>query len=205
MTATIEVFRNYNTWCVAETRPDRVVTVAKTASPAAMTQHSDASSDRSEVSVTPPPPVSKVLEFASHGFLDLEHRNVLAAPLAALHSMTEMRVQDQLHRPHHQQEKSDADVLLERTSLHVERSGLTSRSPGNSSQGANPHGIDHILSRPTQVLIFFYQKSYIENSNVLHHKITCKSLDNTFTKYIYVQISLTRRHKINFIQNLLKF
>lgn len=136
-----------------ETRPDRVVTAAKTASPAAMTQHSDASSDRSEVSVTPPPPVSKVLEFASHGLFDLEHRNVLAAPLAALHSMTEMRVQDQLHRPthHHQQEKTDADALLERTSLHVERSGLTSRSPGNSSQGANPHGIDHILSRPTQV------------------------------------------------------
>lgn len=101
--------------------------------------------------MTPPPPVSKVLEFASHGFLDLEHRNVLAAPLAALHSMTEMRVhQDQLHRSHHQ-EKVDADsLLMDRTSLH-ERSGLTSRSPGNSSQGANPHGIDHILSRPTQV------------------------------------------------------
>ncbi|XP_050518990.1 uncharacterized protein LOC126893089 [Diabrotica virgifera virgifera] len=127
-----------------------------------MTQHSDASSDRSEVSVTPPPPVSKMLEFASHqnlSFLNLEHRNMLAAPLAALHSMTEMKHhQTHLNSEHlHGQEKSDADVLLERTSLHVERSGLTSRSPlgatsnSNSSQGANPHGIDHILSRPTQI------------------------------------------------------
>lgn len=85
---------------------------------------------------------------------------MLAAPLAALHSMTEMKVQHQTHLTPdhlHSQEKSDADVLLERTSLHVERSGLTSRSPlgatsnSNSSQGANPHGIDHILSRPSQV------------------------------------------------------
>ncbi|XP_044257052.1 homeobox protein Nkx-6.2 isoform X2 [Tribolium madens] len=128
-----------------------------------MTQHSDASSDRSEVSVTPPPPVSKMLEFASQqnlSFLNIEHRNMLAAPLAALHSMTEMKQHqhqhhlspDHLHGP----EKND-DVLLERTSLHVERSGLTSRSPlgatsnSNSSQGANPHGIDHILSRPSQI------------------------------------------------------
>ncbi|CAH1153535.1 unnamed protein product [Phaedon cochleariae] len=129
-----------------------------------MTQHSDASSDRSEVSVTPPPPVSKMLEFASHqnlSFLNLEHRNMLAAPLAALHSMTEMKQHqthlNSEHLHHHGQEKSDNDVMLERTSLHVERSGLTSRSPlgatsnSNSSQGANPHGIDHILSRPTQI------------------------------------------------------
>lgn len=56
---------------------------------------------------------------------------MLAAPLAALHSMTEMKVQHQGHmvpEHMHQQEKSEADVLLERTSLHVERSGLT-RSP----------------------------------------------------------------------------
>lgn len=134
---------------------------ATTASPIAMTQHSDASSDRSEVSVTPPPPVSKMLEFASQqnlSFLNLEHRNMLAAPLAALHSMTEMKQhQTHLSPDHMHQEKTDADVLLERTSLHVERSGLTSRSPlgatsnSNSSQGANPHGIDHILSRPTQI------------------------------------------------------
>nr|CAH7723206.1 unnamed protein product [Callosobruchus chinensis] len=126
-----------------------------------MTQHSDASSDRSEVSVTPPPPpVSKMLEFASHqnlSFLNLEHRNMLAAPLAALHSMTEMKHHHQQNAssPDHlmHQDKSDTDVLL-----HVDRSGLNSRSPlgvtahnGNSSQGANPHGIDHILSRPSQI------------------------------------------------------
>lgn len=132
-----------------------------------MTQHSDASSDRSEVSVTPPPPVSKMLEFASQqnlNFLNnLEHRNMLAAPLAALHSMTEMKVHHQHQQPHHSpnhlmlaQDKHDVDVLLERTSVHVERSGLTSRSPlgatsNANSQGANPHGIDHILSRPSQV------------------------------------------------------
>lgn len=150
-----------------------------TASPAAMTQHSDASSDRSEVSVTPPPPVSKMLEFASQqnlNFLNLEHRNMLAAPLAALHSMTEMKAQHQSHlSPElHQQEKSDADILLERTSLHVERSGLMSRSPlgatsnSNSSQGANPHGIDHILSRPSQVtagpLHFPHSLGFSQNS-----------------------------------------
>ncbi|KAK9889103.1 hypothetical protein WA026_004376 [Henosepilachna vigintioctopunctata] len=124
-----------------------------------MTQHSDASSDRSEVSVTPPPPVSKMLEFASHqnlSFLNLEHRNMLAAPLAALHSMTEMKTQQHLSPDHlHHQSKNDTDVMMERTSLDVERSRMTSRSPlganSNSSQGANPHGIDHILSRPTQV------------------------------------------------------
>ncbi|KAF5300965.1 hypothetical protein FQA39_LY10935 [Lamprigera yunnana] len=128
----------------------------------AMTQHSDASSDRSEVSISPPPPVSKMLEFASQqnlNFLNLEHRNMLAAPLAALHSMTEMKVHQQAHlSPEHQmllQDKHDVDLLLERTSMHVERSGL-SRSPlgstaNTNSQGANPHGIDHILSRPAQV------------------------------------------------------
>lgn len=68
-----------------------------------------------------------------------------------------MQQNDHLHHHHQQSEKNDtsSDVLLERTSLHVERSGLTSRSPlggnSNSSQGANPHGIDHILSRPTQI------------------------------------------------------
>lgn len=145
-----------------------------------MTQHSDASSDRSEVSVTPPPPVSKMLEFASQqnlSFLNLEHRNVLAAPLAALHSMTEMKQHQVNLSPdhhHHQQEKSDADVLLERTSLHVERSGLMSRSPlcvtsnSNSSQGANPHGIDHILSRPSQIttgpLHFPHSLGFSQNS-----------------------------------------
>lgn len=144
-----------------------------------MTQHSDASSDRSEVSVTPPPPVSKMLEFASQqnlSFLNLEHRNMLAAPLAALHSMTEMKAQHQSHlSPElHQQEKHDTDVLLERTSLHVERSGLMSRSPlgatsnSNSSQGANPHGIDHILSRPSQVtagpLHFPHSLGFSQNS-----------------------------------------
>ncbi|CAH1103647.1 unnamed protein product [Psylliodes chrysocephalus] len=145
-----------------------------------MTQHhSDASSDRSEVSVTPPPPVSKMLEFASHqnlSFLNLEHRNMLAAPLAALHSMTEMKHhQTHLNSEHmHVQEKNDTDVLLERTSLHVERSGLTSRSPlgatsnSNSSQGANPHGIDHILSRPTQIttgpLHFSHNLGFTQNS-----------------------------------------
>ncbi|XP_017782268.1 PREDICTED: homeobox protein Nkx-6.1 isoform X2 [Nicrophorus vespilloides] len=143
-----------------------------------MTQHSDASSDRSEVSVTPPPPVSKMLEFASQqnlSFLNLEHRNMLAAPLAALHSMTEMKTQPHLTADHlHSQEKSDADVLLERTSLHVERSSLISRSPlgatsnSNSSQGANPHGIDHILSRPSQVttgpLHFPHSISFSQNS-----------------------------------------
>lgn len=151
-----------------------------TASPVAMTQHSDASSDRSEVSVTPPPPVSKMLEFASQqnlSFLNLEHRNMLAAPLAALHSMTEMKVQQQSHSSHdhlQHQEKSDTDVLLERTSLHVERSGLASRSPlgatsnSNSSQGANPHGIDHILSRPSQIttgpLHFPHSLGFSQNS-----------------------------------------
>ncbi|KAJ8986274.1 hypothetical protein NQ317_009984, partial [Molorchus minor] len=117
--------------------------LATTASPVAMTQHSDASSDRSEVSVTPPPPVSKMLEFASHqnlSFLNLEHRGMLAAPLAALHSMTEMKQhQTHLSPDHlHLQEKSDADVLLERTSLHVERSGLTSRSPSNNPRKLPP-------------------------------------------------------------------
>ncbi|XP_065165457.1 homeobox protein Nkx-6.2-like isoform X2 [Atheta coriaria] len=127
-----------------------------------MTQHSDASSDHSEVSVTPPPPVSKMLEFASQqnlSLFNLEHRNMLAAPLAALHSMTEMKHQPQDIMPEHlhTQEKADGDVLLDRTSLHVERARLASRSPlgatsnSNSSQGANPHGIDHILSRPSQV------------------------------------------------------
>lgn len=144
-----------------------------------MTQHSDASSDRSEVSVTPPPPVSKMLEFASQqnlSFLNLEHRNVLAAPLAALHSMTEMKQhQTHLSPDHlHQQEKNDSDVLHERTSLHVERSGLMSRSPlcitsnSNSSQGANPHGIDHILSRPSQIttgpLHFTHGLGFSQNS-----------------------------------------
>lgn len=152
--------------------------VTTTASPAAMTQHSDASSDRSEVSVTPPPPVSKMLEFASQqnlSFLNLEHRNMLAAPLAALHSMTEMKTQSHLSPDHlHNQEKNDADVLLERTSLHVERSSLISRSPlgatsnSNSSQGANPHGIDHILSRPSQVttgpLHFPHNISFSQNT-----------------------------------------
>ncbi|XP_045481593.1 homeobox protein Nkx-6.2 [Harmonia axyridis] len=139
-----------------------------------MTQHSDASSDRSEVSVTPPPPVSKMLEFASHqnlSFLNLEHRNMLAAPLAALHSMTEMKAHQHL-TPDHHQDKHDADVMLERTNLHVERSGLASRSPlggnSNSSQGANPHGIDHILSRPTQVtagpLHFPHSLGFSQNS-----------------------------------------
>ncbi|XP_044742117.1 homeobox protein Nkx-6.2-like [Chrysoperla carnea] len=87
-----------------------------------MTQHSETSmSDHSEVSVTPPPlAVSKMLEFASStqnfGFLNLERsRNMLAAPLAALHTMTEMK----------------------------------SSSNGNGTLG-NPHGIDHILSRPSQ-------------------------------------------------------
>lgn len=151
-----------------------------TASPVAMTQHSDASSDRSEVSVTPPPPVSKMLEFASQqnlSFLNLEHRNMLAAPLAALHSMTEMKVQQQSHSSHdhlHHQDKNDTDVLLERTSIHVERSGLASRSPlgatsnSNSSQGANPHGIDHILSRPSQIttgpLHFPHSLGFSQNS-----------------------------------------
>lgn len=110
--------------------------------------------------MTPPPPVSKMLEFATHqnlSFLNLEHRNMLAAPLAALHSMTEMKAQQHLNPDLHlhHQDKTDSDVMLERTNLHVERSGLASRSPlggnSNSSQGANPHGIDHILSRPSQV------------------------------------------------------
>lgn len=148
-----------------------------------MTQHSDASSDRSEVSVTPPPPVSKMLEFASQqnlSFLNLEHRNMLAAPLAALHSMTEMKVQQQTHAGHehlHQPEKGDTDALLERTSIHVERSGLASSlrssplgatSNSNSSQGANPHGIDHILSRPSQIttgpLHFPHSLGFSQNS-----------------------------------------
>lgn len=126
-----------------------------------MTQHSDASSDRSEVSVTPPPPISKMLDFTGHqglGLLNLDHRNMLTAPLAALHSMTEMKHHSHLNSDHiHGPDKGDTDVLLDRTSLNVERSGLTSRSPlgatsnSNSSQGANPHGIDHILSRPTQI------------------------------------------------------
>ncbi|KAF5275352.1 hypothetical protein FQR65_LT04180 [Abscondita terminalis] len=153
--------------CCDISRTDRRGLIASisniTASPVAMTQHSDASSDRSEVSISPPPPVSKMLEFASQqnlNFLNLEHRNMLAAPLAALHSMTEMKVHQQPHlSPDHQmllQDKHDMDVLLERTSVHVERSGLSSRSPlgttaNTNSQGANPHGIDHILSRPTQV------------------------------------------------------
>lgn len=82
---------------------------------------------------------------------------MLAAPLAALHSMTEMKAQQHLNPDLHlhHQDKTDSDVMLERTNLHVERSGLASRSPlggnSNSSQGANPHGIDHILSRPSQV------------------------------------------------------
>lgn len=145
-----------------------------------MTQHSDASSDRSEVSDTPPPHhVSKMIEFANQqnlSFLNLEHRNMLTAPLAALHSMTEMKVQ---HPPHlspdlHQQENNDTDVVRERTSLHVERSSLMSRSPlgatsnSNSSQGANPHGIDHILSRPSQVtagpLHFPHSLGFTQNS-----------------------------------------
>lgn len=144
-----------------------------------MTQHSDASSDRSEVSVTPPPPVSKMLEFASHqnlSFLNLEHRNMLAAPLAALHSMTEMKQhQTNLNSEHpYLQEKNDNDVSLERTSLQLERAGLTSRSPlgatsnSNSSQGANPHGIDHILSRPSQVttgpLHFSHNLGFTQNT-----------------------------------------
>lgn len=143
-----------------------------TASPVAMTQHSDASSDRSEVSVTPPPPVSKMLEFATHqnlSLFNLEHRNMLAAPLAALHSMAEMK-QHQNPLDHlHSQDKGDNDVLLERTSLHMERSGLT-RSPSNSnsSQGANPHGIDHILSRPSQIttgpLHFPHNLGFSQNS-----------------------------------------
>lgn len=154
--------------------------VSTTASPVAMTQHSDASSDRSEVSVTPPPPVSKMLEFASHqnlSLFNLEHRNMLAAPLAALHSMAEMK-QHQSHlspSDHmHGQDKNDADILLERTSLHMERAGLTSRSPlgatsnSNSSQGANPHGIDHILSRPSQIttgpLHFPHNLGFTQNS-----------------------------------------
>ncbi|XP_025835637.1 homeobox protein Nkx-6.1 [Agrilus planipennis] len=152
-----------------------------------MTQHSDASSDRSEVSVTPPPPVSKMLEFASQqnlSFFNLEHRNMLAAPLAALHSMTEMKAAHQQqqaqmvtndHQLHHEKhhDVSAADVLLERTSLHVERSGLTSRSPlgatpsNSAAQGANPHGIDHILSRPSQVttgnLNFPHSLSFSQN------------------------------------------
>ncbi|XP_066158553.1 homeobox protein Nkx-6.1-like isoform X4 [Euwallacea fornicatus] len=146
-----------------------------------MTQHSDASSDRSEVSVTPPPPVSKMLEFATHqnlSLFNLEHRNMLAAPLAALHSMAEMK-QHQSHlspsSEHlHGQDKGDNDLLLERTTLHMERSGLTSRSPlgatsnSNSSQGANPHGIDHILSRPSQIttgpLHFPHNLGFSQNS-----------------------------------------
>lgn len=154
-----------------------------------MTQHSDASSDRSEVSVTPPPPVSRMLEFASQqnlSFLNIDHRNMLAAPLAALHSMTEMKQHQHHHQHQHNNlspdhhlnggpvEKTDNDVLLERTSLHVERSGLTSRSPlgatsnSNSSQGANPHGIDHILSRPSQIttgpLHFPHSLGFTQNS-----------------------------------------
>lgn len=125
-----------------------------------MTQHSDASSDRSEVSVTPPPPISKMLEFGHQnlGLLNLDHRNMLTAPLAALHSMTEMKHHAHLNaEPIHGQDRGDTDILLERTGLNVDRSVLTSRSPlgatsnSNSSQGANPHGIDHILSRPTQI------------------------------------------------------
>lgn len=197
-----------------------------TASPAPMTQHSDASSDHSEVSVTPPPPVSKMIEFAASqqsqlSFLNLEHRGaMLAAPLAALHTMTEMKAahshmfpataaaavgspqltsahQQHMHQQHagqHQQQHaghlhthahgglcspgcavaaaaaavaaaaadkhSAPDAMLERTSLHLERSGMqrgASTSPlgttvsSNGSQGANPHGIDHILSRPSQI------------------------------------------------------
>lgn len=136
-----------------------------------MTQHSDASSDQSE-SVTPPPQVSRMLEFATQqSFLNLEHRNMLAAPLAALHCMTEMKSQHEHNHQLHHQDKHDADVMLERTSLH-ERSGLT-RSPlgatsnSNASQGANPHGIDHILSRPTQVttgnLHFPHSLSFTQN------------------------------------------
>ncbi|XP_060515956.1 homeobox protein Nkx-6.1 isoform X2 [Cylas formicarius] len=144
-----------------------------------MTQHSDASSDRSEVSVTPPPPVSKMLEFASHqnlSLFNLEHRNMLAAPLAALHSMAEMK-QHQGHlspSDHLHHDKSETESLLERSSLHVDRSGLTSRSPlgatsnSNSSQGANPHGIDHILSRPSQIttgsLHFPHNLGFTQNS-----------------------------------------
>ncbi|XP_050314090.1 homeobox protein Nkx-6.2 [Anthonomus grandis grandis] len=147
-----------------------------------MTQHSDASSDRSEVSVTPPPPpVSKMLEFATHqnlNLFNLEHRNMLAAPLAALHSMAEMKQQQHHHHlspsDHmHNQDKSDTEALLERTSL--ERSGLTSRSPlgatsnsNSSHQGANPHGIDHILSRPSQIttgpLHFSHNLGFAQNS-----------------------------------------
>lgn len=142
-----------------------------------MTQHSDASSDRSEVSVTPPPPVSKMLEFASQqnlSFLNLEHRGaMLAAPLAALHTMTEMKNQQSLQGHMFPQNPSGvhahghptlcspdkAESMLERTNIHVERSNMGSQrgSPigttvnSNGSQGANPHGIDHILSRPTQI------------------------------------------------------
>lgn len=141
---------------VSEDAASSRLKAAITASPIAMTQHSDASSDRSEASVTPPPAEPKMIDFnqPNLSFFNIEHRNMLTAPLAALHSMTEMKQ----HQTHHRaQEKNETDVLLERTSLHVERSGLTSRSPlgatsnSNSSQGANPHGIDHILSRPSQI------------------------------------------------------
>ncbi|GLV37580.1 hypothetical protein CBL_13852 [Carabus blaptoides fortunei] len=115
-----------------------------------MTQHSDASSDRSEVSLTPPPPVSKMLEFASSqnlSFLNLEHRNMLATPLAALHTMTEMKSQPNLqthmfpsvpgtgaHNIHTHEppgiglpDKTDTESMLERTNIHVERSGMGSQ------------------------------------------------------------------------------
>lgn len=172
-----------------------------------------------------PPPVSKMLEFASSqnlSFLNLEHRNMLAAPLAALHTMTEMKSQQNLHTAaqHHMfpgvggigtlpsnmpnmsmnnmsssgnlvnsgagvglvqsvqqqqqqqhvaslnssggdktQQETTESMLDRSTNIHVERSGLGSQrgSPlgattnSNSSQGANPHGIDHILSRPSQI------------------------------------------------------
>lgn len=104
---------------------------------------------------------------------------MLATPLAALHTMTEMKSQPNLqthmfpsvpgtgtHNIHTHEppgiglpDKTDTESMLERTNIHVERSGMGSQrgSPlgattnSNSSQGANPHGIDHILSRPSQI------------------------------------------------------
>ncbi|CAH0561941.1 unnamed protein product [Brassicogethes aeneus] len=180
-----------------------------------MTQHSDASSDRSEVSVTPPPPVSKMLEFASQqnlSFLNIEHRNMLAAPLAALHSMTEMKQ----HQPHLSpdrlsrcQDKNDADVLLERTSLHVERSGLTSRSPlgatsnSNSSQGANPHGIDHILSRPTQIttgpLHFPHNLAFTQNSLGMASNSAQTATNSGLRRFNFAAAAFFHHHAANSI------
>lgn len=128
-----------------------------------MTQHSETSmSDHSEVSVTPPPlAVTKMLEFATNqqnfGFLNLErNRNMLAAPLAALHTMTEMKSQIITNNNANGDRNlaaagdSSSDQSLEHSML--ERTHLERNSNNNSSNGhvANPHGIDHILSRPTQ-------------------------------------------------------